>query len=373
MLSDKMLFNPGNFHREQQVLSRLPASLVVTVFVDPMAMVITEYHRATNIAREAARGHGRHGSCGQGVGETVQDSLGPHGHMIIRPMFFESRALVRGLLEFWRDKKAEEIADLGQPVPDFFRDDRFLEGYLSNMCGPQPYMVLADVNKDAFIDRRDVVYEGAQGVLLDEDVGFHPYTTWSRSRPINAFEHADKWNLERPHSIGVTRTYMTRHGAGPFVTEDASLRHPELHNDTNPHQGSFRLGHFDLVALKYAIGVSGIDSLAVNHLDRIGATVKVCVGYSNMDAIPVIDPYDFEAREKLTQRLFEATPIYEEWPGHLFLQHLYKETGVPISIIGAGPGIHTNASMSSVDMFGQRLYTHYGQNPDAVLHLRERS
>src|SRR6266516_2642538 len=106
--------------------------------------------------------------------------------------------------------------------------------------------------------RRDgcVVFEGAQGVLLDEWRGFHPYTTWSTT----TFANAETLLAEAGQTatrLGVVRCYMTRHGPGPFPTEDPTLELPELYNRHGTWQGAFRTGHLDAVALRYAVKVAG--------------------------------------------------------------------------------------------------------------------
>lgn len=95
-----------------------------------------------------------------------------------------------------------------------------------------------------------VVFEGAQGVLLDEWRGFHPYTTWSTTTFANAETLlAEAGSAQTALRLGVVRCYMTRHGPGPFVTEDPTLELPEPHNQHGAWQGVFRAGHFDVVAL----------------------------------------------------------------------------------------------------------------------------
>jgi adenylosuccinate synthase len=118
------------------------------------------------------------------------------------------------------------------------------------------------------------IFEGAQGVLLDESYGFAPYHTWSNVTAANARTLVDEAAFEgRVSHLGVLRAYATRHGAGPFVTEDAGLtaRWPDRHNRTNPWQQAFRVGYFDLVATRYALAIAGdVDVLAITHLDRLG-------------------------------------------------------------------------------------------------------
>jgi adenylosuccinate synthase len=116
-----------------------------------------------------------------------------------------------------------------------------------------------------------LIYEGAQGVLLDERRGLHPYTTWTRTTPTHA-RSISRALGRQAWTLGVLRTYQTRHGAGPLAGEDAKLRRvrPERHNATGIYQGDWRVGPLDPVAVRYAVAAcGGVDGLALTHLDTI--------------------------------------------------------------------------------------------------------
>jgi adenylosuccinate synthase len=189
--------------------------------------------------------------------------------------------------------------------------------------------------------RGRVVFEGAQGVLLDEWRGFHPYTTWSTT----TFGNAEALLAEAGETavrLGVVRSYLTRHGPGPFVTEDPTLELPEPHNRHGQWQGVFRTGHFDAVALRYALEVTGgVDALAVTHLDTVTARpVRLCRRYQ-VDGRPVArlvpgPERDLAYAGRLTAMLLRARPEYTEpgqdWPG-LIGQVL----GAPVVLLSRGP------------------------------------
>jgi adenylosuccinate synthase len=165
-----------------------------------------------------------------------------------------SRPLLRRRLAAVRDRLTSEHGPLDAPPLDDVVDAFAAFG------------TAVSIVDSAYLDRLlasgPCVFEGAQGVLLDEWRGWHPYTTWSTTTFDNALETADVFRL------GVVRTHTTRHGPGPLVTEaDLGLR--EAHNGTGEWQGEFRFGDFDAVAHRYAIEVAGgVDALAVTHLDR---------------------------------------------------------------------------------------------------------
>lgn len=119
-----------------------------------------------------------------------------------------------------------------------------------------------------------VIFEGAQGVLLDETKGISaPHVTWTDTTTNNALSIIEQSGSPLPvKKLGVVWCYMTRHGAGPFPSEDAWLTEqlPDRHNGVGQWQGAFRVGWFDVDAVKYAIDATGgVDALTITCLDRI--------------------------------------------------------------------------------------------------------
>lgn len=185
-------------------------------------------------------------------------------------------------------------------------------------------------------------------MLLDEWQGFHPYTTWSTTTFGNAEvllrEAGARGQALR---LGVLRTYATRHGPGPFVTEDVALRAalPERHNQHGPWQGAFRVGHFDAVVTRYALDVcGGVDALALTHLDiaESRADPRLCRAYevdgSRTESLRAAPIGNLEEQERLTRRLLRARPILQR-PSGSWLETLSDEFGVPVMVTSYGPTV----------------------------------
>jgi adenylosuccinate synthase len=309
--------------------------------IDRHALLATPYHRPANRARELARGQDRHGSCGMGVGETVRYAL---DHPADAPRVADCaapRTLARSLCRL-RGRLTEELGPVAGPdVPDLCDAYRaFAErvplvdgGYLGRLLRAGP-----------------IVFEGAQGVLLDEWRGFHPYTTWSTT----TFANAETLLAEAGQAavrLGVVRCYMTRHGPGPFVTEDPTLEFPEPHNRHGAWQGAFRIGHPDAVALRYAVEVvGGVDAVALTHLDVALRSMagrhplRLCRAYqADGQRLARIVPgpeRDLRWQERLTRMLLRAQPVYDDpgcdggrnWPG------IFEEVlGAPVILRSYGP------------------------------------
>lgn len=323
-LSRFMMVDPPALAAEAGHLAALgvPAPFELLT-VDRRALLTTPWHRAANQAREAARGDDRHGSCGMGVGETAAFALA-HPDLAVRAGDVESPATLAHKLRAIRDALTAELGPLDAPpvatVAEAFRwfgtAVRLVSSSRRALRGP-------------------CVFEGAQGVLLDEWRGFHPYTTWSTT----TFDNAETLLAEAGDGdalrLGVTRTYTTRHGAGPLVTEDPLLTAalPERHNTHGPWQGGWRAGHFDAVAHRYAVEVcGGVDALAVTHLDVAEHhDLKMCLSYGQLDRIVPGEHGDLAYQEKLTQTLTTATPVYTG------LADVGEVLGAPVTVTSHGP------------------------------------
>jgi adenylosuccinate synthase len=194
-----------------------------------------------------------------------------------------------------------------------------------------------------------VIFEGAQGVLLDEWRGFHPHTTWSTTTLANAERLLREADYGGPVSrIGITRAYSTRHGAGPFVSADPALTAalPDACNGDHAWQQRFRAGWLDLVLLRYACAVAGrLDTLAVTCLDRVAEVPQLylCAAYQagteRVTALsPSPHPEDLAYQEQLTSLLARCTPLLEPVNGPAeLLERLTRELALPIGIVSTGP------------------------------------
>ncbi|WP_238018217.1 adenylosuccinate synthetase [Dactylosporangium sp. AC04546] len=280
--------------------------------VDRSALIATPYHREANRAKERARGAGRHGSCGMGVGESMSyrehhaDDAPTVGDCLDPPTLRRKLALLR-----------DRLGVGGPPVDDCVRA---YEGFAATV----------PIVEGMRFDDGPCVFEGAQGVLLDEWHGFHPYTTWSTTTFANAL---DLLGGRPAYRLGVLRTITTRHGAGPLVTEDPALGITDPNNPANPWQGAFRVGHFDAVAHRYALDVAGgVDGLALTHLDL--PVDRMCTSYGGVTLRPG-PPGDLARQSLVTQSLARAEPRYTsvtDWK-----QAVEDTLGAPVVVQSWGP------------------------------------
>lgn len=356
-LSRYMLIDPYAMFNEADHLAEIGAGdILERLYVDRSARIISPYQQVANRLKELARGDARHGSCGVGIGETVADSLA-YPELAIVAGDLNDPQTTRRKLHRLRDLKQAELANIlprlhGHPAAQqdlaTLADRELIDIVTEN------YAYLADqiaIVDDTFLGELleqagTIIFEAAQGVLLDENHGFHPYTTWSNTTTHNALmllqEHRYGGDVTR---LGILRSYATRHGAGPFVTEDERLVPllEEHHNGTGLWQGVFRVGYFDRLATRYALAVTGgVDAIALTHVDAIEKLphAQICTAYARPDGqiLEKLDVYtqpDLAQQSIRTQQLLRMMPIYQPIMGD-YVEAIAEHLSVPMAITSHG-------------------------------------
>jgi adenylosuccinate synthase len=316
LLGPAFLLHPLALELEAEHLQRLGVDPWPHLLVDARCRVIGPYQQEANRRREQARGEAAHGSCGVGVGECVADDLA-FPEDTLRAGQLRDRREVRRRLERRRDRKRAELEALGLDALELFDDPGLPARVAELWAGVAARWTLLDPEavELRIATTRGLVFEGAQGVLLDETWGFHPHTTWSDITTAPALALLGPSPDRAVHRLGVVRSYATRHGAGPFPTA-GSLGRSEPHNSSDSFQGRFRTGVLDAVLLHYALEVCPVDGLAVTHLDRAPNPPRLCVGYVEPGPPALVRegrlvpgaPEDLEHRERLGAWLRTVTP-----------------------------------------------------------------
>ncbi len=380
-LSRFMLVNPLSLWQEAERLAGVNVSDALDrLTIDRGALVISPYQAAANRLREVARGAGRHGSCGQGIGETMQDWL-DHGDKVLTVADMLRPAIALRKLEFVRALKLAQLEEVTRDLPETPQvladvatlHDLELSAVVAKFY--EHFTTQVRVVDGSFLkqllDTGHVVFEGAQGVLLDEWYGFHPYTTWSTTTNANAQQllHEQHYGGEVTR-LGLVRGYATRHGAGPFVTEDVGMTAalPDPNNPFNAWQETMRVGYFDLVAARYALEVAGaVDGLVITNLDRLVGRDELLVaggyvyrGSSKADLehyfdlaanrlirrIKVGQKGDLDYQGVLTQRLMDCVGCYRcgsQWnidsvaTATSYAEWIAETMGLPLAITSFGP------------------------------------
>ena len=309
-LGPRMIISPATLPPEAEHLNSLgvddPWSLIT---VHPDCLVATNYHVLMNRLRERARGDARHGSCGLGIGETRHYWL-QHGQDAVFARDLLDRHVLRAKITLLRERFLLQMQELAHV-------DATLAAEMHAALPLGESNLLQTASDELAIASRmpeckTVIFEGAQGVLLDEWYGFHPYTTWSTVTPLPALEMLEEYDCEKTEILGITRAYSTRHGAGPFPTWSRAMS-TQMVDRGNPHnawQGNIRFGGLDLVLTTYAARVAKVDRIFVNCLDEIPPRSSIATQYEALDQLPI--PKTLREQEELTKTLESATPIEKQ-------------------------------------------------------------
>jgi adenylosuccinate synthase len=264
-LSEFFICNPILFHQEWKELNNL--SIKPKVFVDPSAIVTTPYDMMINQIIEMLRADNKHGSCGVGINETVERSKHERYCIRVQEIFDETQLsehsiLSQKLLSIQQEWVPRRLSQLGiQDIELLSKEwqQRLLsKGILEYFISEIRFFVKhCDLSEKTILHSFPaVIFEGAQGLLLDEEKGFFPHVTRSATGLKNVLKIAKQLTIQHLDVFYIARTYLTRHGAGPLPFEKKRLPYATIIDQTNSdntYQGSLRFAPFNFDLLKKTI------------------------------------------------------------------------------------------------------------------------
>ncbi|MBF0309793.1 MAG: adenylosuccinate synthase [Magnetococcales bacterium] len=317
--------------------------------ISPLTNLILPYHQALDLAREKRKGKGKIGTTGRGIGPAYEDKVARRG---IRVGDLFNR-------ELFETKLRENLAFHNFMLENYFNAETFQfeavrNDYLRMGESLAPYV--DDVS--LYLDRamqagQSILFEGAQGTMLDVEHGTYPYVTSSTTVSANAASGSGVGPGRVGYVLGIFKAYTTRVGGGPFPTE--------LHDDIGAHLSRVghefgattgrarRCGWFDAVVARHAARVNGLDGVVVTKLDVFDGLerLSICTGYTRNGQRLDTVPSDISVLE-------QCVPIYEEMPGwsgttqgcasmeqlpveaRNYLSRLEELVGVPVVIVSTG-------------------------------------
>ena len=301
--------DPAALVSELENLKRSGVEIRSRLFLSNRAHVIFPYHREVDRAAEAARGEAKIGTTSRGIGPAYEDKMARRGIRVcelLEPECFRVK-LERAIAE----KNAICAAAYGHPL----ETAGLLEQYLELAAHIRGLVADTAVLLNDALDRGEsVLFEGAQGTMLDIDHGTYPFVTSSNAISGGAATGLGVAPTRISGVVGVTKAYTTRVGSGPFPTEMPDLDAREVRARGNEFGAVTgrprRCGWLDLVVLGYAKMLNGIDSLVVTKLDVFDEQpeIKVCVGYRHKGQRIAAMPPDVET-------LSQIEPEYKTLPG----------------------------------------------------------
>lgn len=310
LIGNGVVVDPVVLVKEIDELSSRGLKFENNFYISENAHLIMPYHRILDQLRESMQTMRKIGTTGRGIGPAYADKMARVG---IRMADYIDPDQFKNVLELQLAEKNFLLQKVYNH-PGFKLAD-ILNEYLPLADRLRPYIVDGSILVDQAIKNKDsILFEGAQGTMLDVDFGTYPYVTSSNPIAGGACIGVGIGPTKITHVTGVAKAYCTRVGEGPFPTEfppeideKMRLRGKEYGATTGRPR---RCGWFDAVAGKRAVRINGIESLAITKLDVLDDSdiIKLCVGYKYNGTILNEFPYNLKVLEK-------CLPVYEELPG----------------------------------------------------------
>jgi len=318
--------------------------------ISPGCPLILPYHIALDQARELARGKKKLGTTGRGIGPTYEDKVARRG---LRFGDLANMERFAERLEVVLEYHNFRLENYFKVAPVDFDETLALATQWAEQLLPMSANV-TEMLVAARNEGKNVLFEGAQGTLLDIDHGTYPFVTSSNTTAGAASTGTGLGPLSLDYVMGITKAYTTRVGSGPFPTElfcdigeHLAIKGKEVGTTTGRKR---RTGWFDAVALRHAVIVNSISGLCITKLDVLDEieTLRICVGYKDKNGNDTGVPSDCED-------FSQVEPIYEEMPGwqsntfgvkswndlpekaQTYVKRLEELVGAPVDIVSTGP------------------------------------
>ncbi len=350
LIGNGVVLSPAALFEELNMLEQNGVDATRRLKISEACPMILPYHVALDHAREAARGKKAIGTTGRGIGPAYEDKVSRRGLRVGDLLNEQDFA-----------EKLKEVMDYhNYSLINFYQADpvdyqQVLDETLAH--GEKIKPMIEDIPALLYKLRQqgeNIMFEGAQGTLLDIDQGTYPYVTSSNTTAGGACTGSGVGPKDLDYILGITKAYTTRVGAGPFPTElfdEVGQYLGEKGHEFGATTGrSRRCGWFDGVSLRRAAQVNSITGMCITKLDVLDGleTLKICTGYKCDGVEKDLPPIGADAYAR-------CEPIYEEVPGwkestvglkkydelpenaRAYLKRLEEVVGIPVDIISTGP------------------------------------
>ncbi|WDD99525.1 adenylosuccinate synthase [Thalassomonas actiniarum] len=365
LIGNGVVLCPKALMKEITMLEERGVPVRERLLISDACPLILPYHVALDVAREKARGNKAIGTTGRGIGPAYEDKVARRG-LRVGDLFCKDSfaAKLKEIMEYHNFVlttyyKAEPVS-----YEEVLADAMAVADTIKKMTAD-----IAEILDQARLNDEAIMFEGAQGTLLDIDHGTYPYVTSSNTTVGGVATGCGFGPRNLDYVLGITKAYTTRVGSGPFPTE--------LDDEIGNHLGTVghefgattgrerRCGWFDAIAMHRAVQVNSVTGFCLTKLDVLDGleTLKICVGYKTPTGeVITVPPTAAEGYEKIT-------PVYEEMPGWsektfgatsieqlpanalAYIKRIEEITGVPVDIISTGPD--RNETIIKVNPFGE--------------------
>jgi adenylosuccinate synthase len=351
VITNAVVVDPDTLLEEIETLAQKSITLKGRLLISENAHIVLDYHKKEDRFREESLGKNKIGTTVRGIGPCYADKVGRS--YAVRMSDLRDLKKLKARLQTIAEYKNKIFAALYNAEP--ISVDEILEKCKSYADKLLPFMTdTTEFLHKSIVDGKSILFEGAQGTLLDLDHGTFPYVTSSNSSALGMSIGCGVPAKMVDKFIGVAKAYTTRVGAGPFPTEQDNDIGQYIRDKGHEYGTTTgrprRCGWFDAVAVSYAITIGAIDSVALMHLDTLTGLKKIniCRAYKINGKETTFFPANID-------RLSQASPIYETVPGwdavfaevkdfndlpanaKNFICLVEEMIKTPITIIGVGP------------------------------------
>lgn len=350
-ITNGVVVDPDVLIQEIETLAQKNISLNDRLFISENAHVVLDYHKKEDQLREEALGKNKIGTTIRGIGPCYADKVGRT--YTIRMGDLRDLERLKAKLQTIVKYKNTIFSALynAEPISAdeiFEKCKSYAKKFLTSITDTTEFL------HKAIADGKSILFEGAQGSLLDLDHGTFPFVTSSNSSPLGMPAGSGVPAKQVDKFIGVVKAYTTRVGAGPFPSEQDNETGQYIRDKGNEYGTTTgrprRCGWFDAVAVSYGVTIGAIDSVAMMHLDTLSGLkeLNICTAYN-------IDGQEKNFFPANMARLSKACPVYETNPGwdeeitevkdfqdlplnaKNYILQIEEKLGKPITIIGVGP------------------------------------
>lgn len=350
LIGNGVVLSPAALKKEIAELEATGVDVRSRLKISPATPLIMPYHIALDQAREKAAGGKAIGTTGRGIGPAYEDKVARRGIRVADLKYpVELAEKLHAALDYHNFVLTKylgvDAVDFQQTYDEALAFGEYVEPMKTDIAG-----LLHDLRKQG----KKVMFEGAQGSLLDIDHGTYPYVTSSNTTVGGALAGTGVGADSIDYVLGIAKAYATRVGGGPFPTE----LHDETGEDIRKRGQEFgattgrprRCGWIDIVALKRAVAINGISGLCITKLDILDGmpSLKMCIAYKYHGKQSEYAPLDAQGWD-------QCEPVYLEFPGwsestagvteweklppaaRAYLRALEELSGCPLAIVSTGP------------------------------------
>ena len=350
LIGNGVVLAPGPLLEEIRELEAKGVPVRDRLRISPACPLILPYHVAMDVAREKSLGEQKIGTTGRGIGPAYEDKAARRGVRLGDLFYWQQfSSKLAEVMEYYNFL----LANYYETKPVDFQETLDATREVADELLP----MVADIGP-MLHDLRDagenILFEGAQGTLLDIDLGTYPFVTSSNTTVGGAAVGSGFGPRFLDYILGTTKAYATRVGSGPFPTElfdDVGERLAERGNEYGATTGRpRRCGWFDAVAIRQVVQINSLSGLCLSKLDVLDGldTIRICVGYQDSTGTPVRARFDSEFYS-------EIRPVYEDLSGwhestagarslddlpataRAYIERIEETVGAPVAVISTGP------------------------------------